>query len=128
MARHVSLFAGLLAATTGYLLEARFYKWYVWLFPLGTIWLLDRASVLSPRARRRWIAITGLWVGLGWLFRWDVGTTRRRLPSVFLARRRQFEIGHPRSLCDWAAFGLPFLIPPGRGGLVICSSSAAPRE
>ena len=75
LARHVSRMAGLAGASTAYLLEARFYKWYIWLFPLGTIWLLDRLSGASPDARRRLITATGLWVGLGWLYRWDVGTT-----------------------------------------------------
>ena len=76
LARHVSRMAGLAGTfAAAYLLEARFYKWYIWLFPLGTIWLLDRLSGSSSKARRRLIAATGFWVGLGWLYRWDVGTT-----------------------------------------------------
>ena len=41
--------AGLLGASAAYLLEARFYKWYIWLFPLGTLWLLDRVSGSQPK-------------------------------------------------------------------------------
>ena len=48
VSRHVSAFAGVLAASAGYLLEARFYKWYIWLFPVATIWLLDRIVGTAP--------------------------------------------------------------------------------
>jgi hypothetical protein len=84
VSRHVSAITGLLAACAGYLLEARFYKWYIWLFPLGTIWLLDRVSASDPDRRNRCLAATGLWVGLGWLFRWDVGTTGAAACLVFV--------------------------------------------
>ncbi len=84
VSRHVSAVAGLLAASAGFLLEARFYKWYIWLFPVGTIWLLDRVSGSDRQQRNRWVAATGLWVGLGWLFRWDVGTTGAMACLMFL--------------------------------------------
>ncbi|MGC8643743.1 MAG: hypothetical protein ACP5XB_28115 [Isosphaeraceae bacterium] len=72
--RHTKAVWGLLAACVCYWLEARYYKWYIWLFPLGTLWLLDSFAATAPARRIRGAALTGLWVGLGWLFRWDVGT------------------------------------------------------
>jgi len=113
LARHVSRLAGLLGASAAFLLEARFYKWYIWLFPLGMLWLLDRVSSSTSKARTRWIAATGLWVGLGWLFRWDVGTTGAALCLVGLF----LTTGELRSRLrlpwrDWAAFSIPFLAPP----------------
>jgi hypothetical protein len=113
ISRHVSRIAGLLGASAGFLLEARFYKWYLWLFPLGTIWLLDRVAGSTSQARRPWIAATGLWVGLGWLFRWDVGTTGAAvclLYLLFIACSRENGVQLPWK--NWAAFGLPFVLPP----------------
>ena len=63
---------GLAAAAVGFVLQARFYKWYAWLIPLATAWALDR--YIKSSARRRWVIGCGLIVGLGWLFRLDMGT------------------------------------------------------
>ena len=38
----------------------------------------------TSRARRALIAATGLWVGLGWLFRWDIGTTGAAACCLYL--------------------------------------------
>jgi hypothetical protein len=113
LARHVSRIAGLLGASAAFLLEARFYKWYIWLFPLVTLWLLDRVSASNPDARRRRIATTGLWVGLGWLFRWDVGTTGAVACLIYLfLTRTNLKSGIRVPWRDWAALGIPFLVPP----------------
>jgi hypothetical protein len=113
VSRHVSTFAGVLAAGSAYLLEARFYKWYIWLFPLGTVWLLDRVAGSTPRARRWWIALTGLWVGLGWLYRWDVGTTGAAACLFYLVvttsnLKRRVQLPWK----DGTAFVLPFVVLP----------------
>ncbi|MGO8902717.1 MAG: hypothetical protein ACLQU5_30880 [Isosphaeraceae bacterium] len=113
VARHASTLSGLLAATVAYWLEARHYKWYIWLFPLGTLWLLDRVSGCSPRQRYRWVAATGFWVGLGWLFRWDVGTTGVLACLAFFALT---QVGNPLVRLrppgrTWAVFLLGFAVP-----------------
>jgi len=111
--RHVSAIAGLLGASAGYLLESRYYKWYIWLFPLGTIWLLDRVSGSASHQRTRWVAATGLWVGIGWLFRWDVGTTGAIACLVFLqltGARTNSGLRCPWR--SWAVFLATFAILP----------------
>ena len=119
--------AGLFGALAGYLLEARFYKWYIWLFPLGTVWLLDRVSGCSPRARRRWIATTGFWVGLGWLFRWDVGTTGAAACVVYLFLVHGGNTAVKRANWrDYTAFGSAFvLLPLAWFGYLLCARGPA---
>jgi hypothetical protein len=113
VARHISGMAGLLGASAGFLLEARFYKWYVWLFPLGTVWLLDRVSGSASGARKRWIAATGFWVGVCWLFRWDVGTTGAAACGLFLwLTCYDFKSRIRFPWRDWVALGVPFVVPP----------------
>jgi hypothetical protein len=65
---------GLAAAFVAFLLQARFYKWYVWLFPLMACWALNRYQTSSERRRSFWAVGSGLIVGVGWLFRLDMGT------------------------------------------------------
>ena len=107
------MIAGLLAASIGYLLEARYYKWYVWLFPLGTLWLLDRVSGCAPNRRSWWIAATGLWMGLGWLFRWDVATTGAVACLVYFMLTQARKPSESRlPWRNWAVFLVCFAIPP----------------
>ena len=76
---------GLVAAGTGFLVLARFYKWYVWLIPLGTLWALHR-YVMSPALHRwRWAVCSGLVMGLSWLYRLDMGTLEFAAGLVFIA-------------------------------------------
>ncbi len=113
VSRHVSTIAGLLAASTGYLLEARFYKWYIWLFPLGTIWLLDRIGGAERQGRNRMAATTGIWAGLGWLFRWDVGTTGAMACLAFLMlTRARTDSGLRFPWRSSFVFVASFVIPP----------------
>lgn len=71
---HSSRWAGLASAALAFVLLARFYKWYVWLIPLSTLWALSRYLSSPADRRRRWIGVCGLVVGLGWLYRLDMGT------------------------------------------------------
>jgi hypothetical protein len=74
VAAYSSRTAGLVAAGFGLLLLSRFYKWYVWLIPLATLWVLHR-YLSSPAQRRwRWVVSSGFVLGLGWLYRLDMGT------------------------------------------------------
>ena len=71
---HASRPAALVAATVGFILLARFYKWYVWLIPLLTLWSLN-GYLRSPLGRRsRWISACGLLLGLSWLYRPDMAS------------------------------------------------------
>ncbi len=81
VSRYSSQLAGFVAAGFAYLLIARFYKWYAWLFPLLNLLALHgylnapaTMSTWCPR-RGRWALLTGGLLGVGWLFRWDLGTS-----------------------------------------------------
>jgi hypothetical protein len=105
----------LLATVAAYWLEARYYKWYIWLFPLGTLWLLERVSGSSPRQRYGWVVATGFWVGLEWLFRWDFGTTGLLACLVFFALTQEGKLLARFRLPGrtWAVFLLGVASPLG---------------
>jgi hypothetical protein len=75
VSRYASQLAGFLAAGFAYLLMARFYKWYVWLFPLWNLLVLHGYLNAQPDRRARWALLTGAALGIEWLFRWDLGTS-----------------------------------------------------
>lgn len=83
---------GLMAAGAGFLLQARFYKWYVWLIPLGTLWALHQYATNFTSRRWRWAVVTGLVLGLSWLYRLDIGTLEFVASLVFIAF---IELGRP---------------------------------
>ena len=85
VARHGSRLATMFAFAAGHLLLARFYKWYVWLFPLVVLLLLQRRSQLAPERLRRWALVCGLVLGVEWLFRFDMGTTGLLAVAAFVA-------------------------------------------
>jgi hypothetical protein len=68
--RRFGTFAACCAAIFGYLLLARFHKWYMWLLPLASLAILDPIS--GTPTRRRWAA-GGLVCGLGALLRPEIG-------------------------------------------------------
>jgi hypothetical protein len=83
---------GLMAAGAGFLVQARFYKWYIWLIPLGTLWALHHYATKSTSRRWRWAMVTGFVLGLSWLYRLDIGTLEFVASLVFIAI---IEAGHP---------------------------------
>ena len=98
---------GLAAAGFGFVLMSRFYKWYVWLIPLATLWALHRYLSAPIERRPRWIVGTGLVGGLCWLFRPDMGTMLFIADLVFLTvietcsrpRGARFIVGASIALC-----------------------------
>jgi hypothetical protein len=76
---------GVLAAVFGVLLQARFYKWYLWLIPLVVLWVWHRYANALPAHRFRWIACAGGLLGLCWLYRLDFGTTNLGASLLILA-------------------------------------------
>jgi hypothetical protein len=70
---HWSRLAGLAAACVGYFLMARFYKWYVWLIPLATLWALQGWISAPPARKARRLLLCGAIVGASWMFRLDMG-------------------------------------------------------
>ena len=84
VSRHASRLAGLLAVAASYLMLARFYKWYVWLFPLAVLLALDGYGAASRSGRRTRAFAAGLLVGIQWLFRFDMGTTGFIAAATFM--------------------------------------------
>ncbi len=82
---HASRSAGLVAAAVGFVLLARFYKWYLWLIPLLTLWALNRYLSSPARSRRRCAGACGLVLGLSWLYRLDVGTIELAVSLIVVA-------------------------------------------
>jgi hypothetical protein len=89
---HSTSIFGLMAAGTGFLLQARFYKWYVWLIPLGTLWALHHYATDSTPHRRRWAVVIGMVLGLSWLYRLDIGSLEFVSSLAFIAI---IELGRP---------------------------------
>ncbi|OJW21518.1 MAG: hypothetical protein BGO49_13720 [Planctomycetales bacterium 71-10] len=140
--------AGLAAAAAGYALMARYYKWYVWLIPLATLWGLRGWIDAADDRKRRWLAACGLIVGLGWLYRLDMGTLAavavglmiaaaefgrpsRRLAgslAVFVAAASALPIAWTAYLAAAEGIGAPwtFLSSSFHGALVVSRGMAAP--
>lgn len=87
--------AGIAAAAAGYALMARYYKWYVWLIPLATLWGLRGWIDAADDRKQRWLAACGLIVGLSWLYRLDMGTFAAVAVGIMIAAA---EFGRPRRL------------------------------
>ncbi len=74
VARSSGLPVGLLASVGGFVVLARFYKWYMWLWPLLIVWALERWLRAPPDRRGGALVRLGLVVGATWLFRADFGS------------------------------------------------------
>ncbi|MFI5460833.1 MAG: hypothetical protein ACHRXM_35940 [Isosphaerales bacterium] len=84
VSRYASKRVGLVAAGFGFVLQARFYKWYVWLIPMAILWVWHRYLSCPPAGRRRWVVAGGSILGICWLYRPDFGTTELAACLVFL--------------------------------------------
>ncbi len=93
VSRYASTRVGLVAAGFGFLLQARFYKWYVWLIPLVILFVWDRYLNCPARGRWRWVVAGGFLLGICWLYRPDFGTSELLASLVFLGL---FEAAAPR--------------------------------
>ncbi len=124
--------AGLMAAGCGFLLQTRFYKWYVWLIPLATLWALQRYLSSPDQQRGRRAAACGLVVGVGWLYRLDMGTLEFAASLGIIALietvRRPRDLG--RAFVNLGLFVAAFSLVPlaWPGYLVIRVGSHAPLD
>ena len=84
VSRYTSKWLGLVAAGFGLLLQARFYKWYLWLIPMAILWTWHRYLNCPPARRWRWVVAGGSILGICWLYRPDFGTTNLLACLVFL--------------------------------------------
>lgn len=84
VSRYRSKPLGLVAAGFGLLLQARFYKWYVWLIPMTILWGWHRYLNAARERRGRWVVAGGAILGVSWLYRPDFGTTNLFACAVFL--------------------------------------------
>jgi hypothetical protein len=133
-ARAAPWWLGVSAVIWAGLLLARFYKWYVWLFPLTLLWALPRLPVLSPSGRIRWCLGVGLLLGIEWLFRFDLAGTGMIVATVWLVFYRhppQTPASRlvPEMLLLVAAFLVPvaawFGVLASAGGWLACADYVA---
>ncbi|WP_165064799.1 hypothetical protein [Paludisphaera rhizosphaerae] len=114
--REWSRWAGVASAIVGYVLMARYYKWYVWLIPLATLWSIQGWLYAADDRKRSWLAASGAIVGLGWLFRLDMGTFAGAAVSAMIAfvelrrDRREFVRSSATFLSVAACFPIGWLI------------------
>lgn len=110
--REWSRWAGLASAIVGYVLMARFYKWYVWLIPLATLWAIQGWLYAREVRKRRWLAAAGSIVGLGWLYRLDMGTFAGAaiVAMIIIVEFRRDRRGFVRSLATFLAAAACFPI------------------
>lgn len=127
--RRWSRWAGVASAIVGYILMARFYKWYVWLIPLATLWSIQGWLYAGEDRKRTWLAATGAIVGLGWLFRLDMGTFAGAAVGAMIAfvelprGRREFVRSFTAFLSVAACFPIGWLIY-----LAYVGGASAPRQ
>ncbi len=70
--RFISTAAGLAVPVAGFLLLARFHKWYIWFFPLLALYSFQR-YLDQEGASPRWWSFHGLTCGIAALYRVDFG-------------------------------------------------------
>lgn len=73
--KHSARYWPYIVAISGYLLLARFYKWYYWLFPVAILYLVNLLQKFNEDTKRYcWlIFVAGIVAGVGSLFRFDLG-------------------------------------------------------
>jgi hypothetical protein len=109
--RYTTNLAGAVTSMFAFLLSARFYKWYVWLFPLAMLWILDRYGRTAPERRLRWSILAGVMLGIEWLYRFDLATTGLAASVLFigLIEWRRPRVAVRESLLLVVAFAVPVL-------------------
>jgi hypothetical protein len=85
VSRYASKRVGLIAAGFGFLLQARFYKWYIWLIPLAILWVWHQYLIEGPTRRRWWALAGGCILGICSLYRPDFGATELVACLAFLS-------------------------------------------
>jgi len=95
-----------IVAISAYLLLARFYKWYYWLFPVAVLYLTNLQGKYNDDAKQycRLIFFAGIVAGTGSLFRFDLGPV---FVCFFVAHQflaSFFGFRHP--LGFWSSVGL----------------------
>ncbi len=73
--RYSTIYWSAIATIAGYLLLARFYKWYYWLFPLAVLYMMSllQDSRANSKDHRRYLFLTGGIAGIATLFRFELG-------------------------------------------------------
>jgi len=70
---YTSTFSGCVAGLIGFLLLARFYKWYYWLFPLLALFVFSQVLNSKKSKQMWWMLAAGIFDGLAALYRLDLG-------------------------------------------------------
>lgn len=83
VSRQSSKTIGLIASIIGFLLLARFYKWYYWLFPLLALFCIYQLIKSKDSINIRYLSISGFLCGVGGLYRLDLGAALLILFAAF---------------------------------------------
>jgi hypothetical protein len=71
--KYISRSAGILMPIIAFLLLARFYKWYYWLFPLLILWIVQLIGDSSGIRKLSLFVVAGILGGTAGLYRLDLG-------------------------------------------------------
>jgi hypothetical protein len=117
VSRYSSKSLGFISTIIGFLLLARFYKWYYWLFAsliLLCIYLILNSK--KPYLNSKWLYISGFVCGIGGLFRLDLGIGLIFLFSIFiifllkLDEKNELSEVFLRLISFWLFFLIPYII------------------
>jgi hypothetical protein len=103
------------SVTAGYLLLARFHKWYLWLLPLASLAILDPTS--GTPTRRRWAA-GGLVCGLGALLRPEIGVACLAALAVVALADTLRDRG-ARWPAGWIPLAVGFSVAPAAWAVIV---------
>jgi hypothetical protein len=112
--QHCSSLIAAVATLMGYILMARFYKWYYWLFPLAALYCFMRVIYTENCLRRKWFIYAGIIDGLAALYRMDLGIACTCFHIIVFIGESTISGNKNRLIPNMAAFlffdALPFLV------------------
>jgi hypothetical protein len=118
--RNISFFYGITSCFVALLFQAKFYKWYYWLFPLVTLYFIDSIIENQNLKSGKRLYIAGIAGGIGGLYRLDLGIVSFSLFIIMLFlmnfKDRNIKLFLNNVGKYWVGFVIPFF---GWFGLLI---------
>lgn len=108
---YASKLASYILPIVSFLLIARFYKWYYWLFPLIALYCFHRFLVANPPQKFKVLYIAGIFGGIGGLYRFDLGLATLCLYTLLLLGLCLKPFNLKLFGREIAAFGLGLVLP-----------------
>lgn len=111
---YVSNTAGLINLFLSFILIARFYKWYYWLFPLLALYFLHSFLKSQDKHQKKWLYVAGFFSSIGGLYRFDIGLVCLCFytisPIVMLSKPFNLKLLVQQLTIFLMGFSLPFLL------------------